>query len=218
MTGSPGRRERLREALRVLVLTDRRLARPRQVVEVVMSSLDGGARAIQLRNKGDSARELLAVGRDLRTVTREHGALLFVNDRLDVALALEADGIHLGPHDLPVAAVRRHAPPGFIIGRSADDPEVARAAVGEGADYIGCGTVYPTTTKADAGDAIGLAGLERVVRAVPVPVVAIGGVTVARAAEIPPTGAAGVAVVGAVMAAPDPAAVVRALLEPFLAG
>lgn len=218
MTGSPGRRERLREALRVLVLTDRRLARPRQVVEVVMSSLDGGARAIQLRNKGDSARELLAVGRDLRTVTREHGALLFVNDRLDVALALEADGIHLGPHDLPVAAVRRHAPPGFIIGRSADDPEVARAAVGEGADYIGCGTVYPTTTKADAGDVIGLVGLERVVRAVPVPVVAIGGVTVARAAEIPPTGAAGVAVVGAVMAAPDPAAVVRALLEPFLAG
>lgn len=208
----------LRDALRVLVITDRRLAAPKDVVDVVRSALAGGARAIQLRNKGDSARALLEVGRVLRAATQENGALLIVNDRFDVALALHADGVHLGPHDLSVAAVRAHAPPGFLIGRSADDPEVARRAVADGADYIGCGTVYATTTKADAGDVIGLAGLERVVRAVAVPVVAIGGVTVARAAEIPPTGAAGVAVVGAVMAAPDPAAVVRALLEPFLRG
>lgn len=205
----------LREALRVLVLTDRRLAAPRDVSQVVRAALAGGVRAIQLRNKGDSARELVEAGRSLREATRACGALLFVNDRLDVALALEADGVHLGPHDLPVAAVRACAPPGFLIGRSADDPDVARAAVAEGADYIGCGTVYPTTTKADAGDVIGLAGLERVARAVPVPVVAIGGITVERAAEIPATGAAGVAVVGAVMAAPDPTAAVQALLRPF---
>jgi thiamine-phosphate diphosphorylase len=92
---------------------------------------------------------------------------------------------------------------------------VALAAVVDGADYIGCGTVYATSTKADAGAVIGVEGLERVVRAVEVPVVGIGGITVRRAADVARTGAAGIAVVGAVMAAPDPAAAARALLAPF---
>ncbi|MDP2957532.1 MAG: thiamine phosphate synthase [Longimicrobiales bacterium] len=205
----------LRSALRVLVLTDRRLAGSRDVREVVASALEAGARAIQLRNKGDSAWELLALGRDLRAMTRERGALLFVNDRVDVAMALEADGVHVGPHDLPVAAVRAIAPRDFLVGRSTDDPEVARRAVAEGADYIGCGTVYATATKADAGEVIGLSGLEAVVRAVRVPVIGIGGITVQRAGEVARIGAAGVAVVGAVMAASDPAAAVRGLLGAF---
>ena len=175
----------------------------------------GGARAVQLRNKGDTARELLTVGGELRGLTREAGALLFVNDRLDVALALGADGVHLGPHDLPVDAVRQRAPTDLLIGRSADDPEVARRAVAEGADYIGCGTVYPTATKADAGEVIGVRGLRRVAEAVPVPVLAIGGITVERAPEVAATGAAGVAVVGAVMGAPDPEGAARRLVEPF---
>lgn len=204
--------------LTVLVLTDRRLAGSRGVREVVGLALEAGAKAIQLRNKGDSARELLALGRDLRAMTRERGALLFVNDRVDVALALEADGVHVGPHDLPVAAVRRIVPGDFLVGRSADDPEVARRAVAEGADYIGCGTVHPTATKADAGQVIGLSGLEAVVRAVPVPVIAIGGITVQRANDVARTGAAGAAVVGAVMAASDPAAAVRGLLGAFVGG
>jgi thiamine-phosphate diphosphorylase len=205
----------LRDALRVLVITDARLAAPRRVEEVVGIALHAGARAVQLRNKGDPARGLVELGRELRRLTRAHGALLFVNDRVDVALAVEADGVHVGPHDLPVAAVRAIAPPGFLVGRSADDPEVARRAVAEGADYIGCGTVYATTTKADAGEVIGLDGLARVAGAVRVPVVAIGGITVERAAEIAPTGAAGIAVVGAVMSAPDPAEAVRGFLRAF---
>ncbi len=203
----------LREALRVLVITDARLAAPRRVAEAVSAALEAGARSVQLRNKGDPTRALLEVGRELRALTRAHGALLFVNDRVDLALAVEADGVHVGPHDLPVAAVRSITPSGFLVGRSADDPEVARIAVAEGADYIGCGTVYATTTKADAGDVIGLEGLRAVVRAVPVPVVAIGGITVERAGEIAPTGAAGVAVVGAVMSATDPGEAVRQLLR-----
>ena len=206
----------LSAALRVLVITDRQLAGARGVVHVVEAALAAGARAVQLRNKGDGARQLTAVGAELRARTRAAGALLFVNDRLDVALAVDADGVHLGPDDLPVAAVRAAAPPGFLIGRSADDPEVARRSVEEGADYIGCGTVYATTTKRDAGEVIGLAGLELVVAAVPVPVVGIGGVTAERAAEVARTGAAGVAVVGAVMSAPDPGAAVRRMLGPFL--
>lgn len=203
----------LREALRVLVITDAGLAAPRSVPDTVRAALEGGARSVQLRNKGDSARALVGIGRELRALTRAHGALLFVNDRVDVALAVEADGVHVGPHDLPVAAVRAIAPPGFLVGRSADDPAVAQRAVAEGADYIGCGTVYATTTKPDAGDVIGLEGLSRVARAVTVPVVAIGGITVERARGIARTGAAGVAVVGAVMSAPDPAEAVRELLR-----
>jgi thiamine-phosphate pyrophosphorylase len=205
----------LRHDLHLIVITDRELAAPRSVVDVVASALEGGARAVQLRNKGDSARELLEVGRELRALTREAGALLFVNDRLDVALALEADGVHLGPHDLPLGPVRRVAPPRFLIGRSADDPDVARRAVDEGADYIGCGTVYSTSTKPDAGGVIGLDGLARVAASVSVPVVGIGGVTVKRASAVATTGAAGIAVVGAVMSAPDPARAVRALLASF---
>lgn len=206
----------LRGTLRLIVVTDAGLAQPRSVLEVVSLALSAGARAIQLRNKGDSPRELAALGHALRGPTRDAGALLFVNDRLDLALAVGADGVHLGPEDLPVRAVRAVAPSGFLIGRSADDPEVARVAVADGVDYIGCGTVYSTSTKADAGGVIGLAGLRRVVESVPVPVVAIGGITPQRTADVAATGAAGVAVVGAVMAVSDPAAAVRSLMESFL--
>jgi thiamine-phosphate diphosphorylase len=148
-------------------------------------------------------------------LARARGALLFVNDRLDVALALGADGVHLGPDDLPVAAARRAMGQGFLIGASTDDPERARALVRDGADYIGCGAVYATATKEDAGDVIGLDGLDCVARAVDVPVVGIGGISVERSAEVASTRAAGVAVVGAVMGAADVAAAVRGLLAPW---
>lgn len=202
----------LAHRLRLVVITDPTLAAPRSVVDVVRAAVEAGAPAVQLRNKGQSARELLTVGQELRTITRAAGALLFVNDRLDVALAVEADGVHVGPDDLTVAAIRAAAPPGFLIGRSADQLSVARQAVEDGADYIGCGAVYGTTTKQDAGDVIGLDGLDAVARAVDVPVVAIGGITVARAADVTGTRAAGVAVVGAVMAASEVAEAVQALL------
>lgn len=207
----------LARRLRLIVITDAGLASPRSIEEVVAAALDAGAPAIQLRAKDATAREMLAVGTRLRRLTREVGALLFVNDRVDVALALEAEGAHLGPDDLPVAALRRAVPEGFLLGVSTDDPEVARRLVTEGADYVGCGTVYATSTKRDAGQVIGLEGLERVARAVDVPVVGIGGVTVERSAEVAATAAAGVAVVGAVMGAADPGAAVRRLLAPWVA-
>ena len=206
----------LREALRLIVITDAALAAPRTFEEVVAEALRGGARAIQLRDKGASARELLAQAHRLRTLTREWGALLFLNDRFDVALAADADGVHLGPLDLPVAAVRGAAPSGFLIGHSTDIPEVARKSVAHGADYIGCGAVYPTSSKADAGAEIGVSGLAQVADAVEVPVVGIGGITPAGAREIAAgSRAAGVAVIGAVMGAGDPEAAARELLAPF---
>jgi thiamine-phosphate pyrophosphorylase len=208
----------LARRLRLIVITDAELARPRAVNEVVAEALAAGAPAVQVRAKGASARALLELGRSVLPLARERGALVFVNDRLDVALALGADGVHLGPDDVPVAAARRAMGEGFLVGASTDDPEVARRLVAEGADYIGCGTVYATSTKADAGEVIGLAGLDRVARAVDVPVVGIGGITVERSAEVATTRAAGVAVVGAVMAAADVGAAVRGLLAPWQPG
>lgn len=216
--------------LRLIVITDEAIAGPRGVLDVVASAVAAGAPAIQLRAKGGSARELYAAGLELLPVVQDAGALFFVNDRVDVALALGADGVHVGPDDLPVAAVRRAAQtvgrpgPGreaegsrpFIVGASTDDPVTARRLVADGADYIGCGTVFTTTTKADAGEAIGVDGLRRVVDAVHVPVVAIGGIDAAGAARVAAgSDAAGVAVVGAVMAAEDTRDAVTSLLRPW---
>jgi len=209
----------LREAVRLMVITDRELASPRPVTEVVKMVLTAGVRAIQLRNKTASSGELLEQAQEIRRITLACGAFFFVNDRFDVALAAEADGVHLGPEDLPVAAVRTAAPPGFLIGASTDDPELARAAQEAGANYIGCGAVFHTSTKKDAGEVIGVPGLARVAAAVTIPVIGIGGVTPKGAREIAAgSDAAGVAVIGAVMGAPDPALVAAELMEPFGGG
>ena len=203
----------LARRLRLIVITDRELAAPREVAEVVHEALRAGAPSVQLREKHLPPREVLPLACLLRDLTRAAGALLFVNDRLDLALAVGADGVHLGPDDLPVPAARRLAPPGFLIGYSADDTTAARAAVALGADYIGCGTVYPTGTKANAGSAIGVSRFAEVVRSVDAPVVGIGGITAARAHEVSRAGATGYAVVGAVMADPKPGRAVRAFLR-----
>lgn len=199
----------------MIVITDRGLAAPRSVVEVVEAALAAGAPAIQLRDKTANARELHEAGRTLLPLVHAAGALFLVNDRTDVALALGADGVHVGPDDLPVGALRAAVPPRFLIGASTDQPDEALALVAAGADYIGCGTVYPTTSKPNAGDAIGLAGLDRVARTVEAPVVGIGGITAERAREVAGTAAAGIAVVSEVMCARDVRATVQALLRPW---
>jgi thiamine-phosphate pyrophosphorylase len=202
--------------LRLIVITDRSIAAPRRVMDVVARALAAGAPCVQLRDKAANARELLEQARAILPLVREHGARLIINDRLDVALVCGADGVHLGPEDLPVAAARRIAPPGFLIGRSTDEPESARQAERDGASYIGCGAVFGTTSKAEAAqEKIGPGRLDDVARAVRIPVVGIGGITVDNVAAIAATAAAGSAVIGAVMAAPDPAAAVRSLLVPF---
>ena len=203
----------LARRLRLIVITDSEMAAPRDVVDVVGAALRAGAPAVQLRDKVLPPRDLLPLAHRLRADTHAAGALFFVNDRLDLALAAGADGVHLGPDDLPVAAARRIAPPGFLIGHSADDPDAARRAVAAGADYIGCGAVFATRTKADAGAAIGVRRFREVARRVDVPVVAIGGVTVHSAPEVIAVGAAGCAVVGAVMGARDPDRAVRGFLR-----
>jgi thiamine-phosphate pyrophosphorylase len=205
--------------VRLIVITDTELARPRTVAEVVAAALEAGAPVVQLRDKTAPAAALLEDARTLLPLIRRFGARLIVNDRLDVALAAGADGVHLGPDDVPVAAARAQAPAGFLVGFSTDDPAAAAQAVADGADYIGCGAVFGTTSKADAADErIGVARLDQVARTVHVPVVAIGGIGPDNVAEIAATAAAGVAVIGAVMTAADPGGVARALLEAVTAG
>lgn len=206
----------LRQALRLIVITDSALAGSRNVEEVVEQALAAGARTIQLRDKKASARELMVLGQRLRKQTRGWDALLIINDRLDVALAVEADGVHLGSQDLPVAAVRAAAPKGFLIGYSTNEVKGATKAASQGADYIGCGTVFPTETKEDAEETIGVKGLARMAKGVKIPVVGIGGITPEGAREIADgSSATGVAVISAIMGAEEPGSVVGELLAPF---
>jgi thiamine-phosphate pyrophosphorylase len=202
--------------VRLIVITDRALAAPRSLEEVLLAALGAGSPAVQLRNKAASARELYDEAAALLPLVQRHGARLFINDRLDVAIAVGADGVHLGPADLPVAAARRAAPSGFIIGFSTDDPDSARDAVRDGADYIGCGAVFGTRSKPDVmTERIGVAGVAAVANAVSVPVVAIGGVEPRNVAEVAATSAAGCAVIAAIMTAADPAAAAAQLLAAF---
>jgi thiamine-phosphate pyrophosphorylase len=200
--------------LRLIVVTDRGLAAPRGVHDIVRAAVEAGAPVIQLRDKAAPAAELLQAARALLPVIRAAGALLFINDRIDVALAAGADGVHLGPHDLPLNAARRIAPPELLIGFSTDNPEMARQAERDGASYIGCGAVFGTSTKPEVGDErIGTARLDEVARAVSIPVVGIGGVGITNIADIARTRASGAAAVGAVMGAGDPAAAVREIMR-----
>ena len=212
---APLNKSDLNQRLRLLVITDTEVAGSRGLAYVLSEALDAGAPAVQLRLKNSSAREMLEEARTLLPLVRATGALFTINDRLDVALAAEADGVHLGPDDLPILDVRRSVPDEFIIGCSVDTLDGARKAEAEGADYLGVGTVYPTENKPDAGDVIGLSGLRQVAEAVDIPVLGIGGITPERASDIAGAGACGAAVIGAVMGAQDPAAAVRALLSPF---
>ena len=202
----------LRQRLALYVITDRSLAGGRPEEEVVRQAIAGGATAIQLRGKDFSGGELYAAGLRLREITRRAGVLFFVNDRVDVAVAVGADGVHVGQEDLPVPATRRILGRGRLLGVSASTLEEARRAEEDGADYIGFGAVYPTQTKADVCHS-GLEELRRVAAEVRVPVVAIGGIKAANAPEVLAAGAHGLAVVSAVVAAPD----VRAAAAEFAA-
>jgi thiamine-phosphate diphosphorylase len=213
--------ERLRWALRLYVLTDRGLSRGRSEVEVVQAALAGGATAVQLRWKAGPLAEAVQTGRALRELCRQAGALFVVNDRVDLALALDADGVHLGVEDLPLGEARQLAGERLILGFSPSTLDQALAAEQAGADYLGIGPVYGTATKADAGPAVGIEHVRQIVQAVSIPVVGIGGITASNARPVIEAGAAGVAVISAVVATDDPraaAAALRAAVDEALAG
>lgn len=194
------------------LVTDRSFAPPERFLEIVDLAIDGGVNMVQLRDKeGDrSTRRIYEDGLRLRALCAARRVPLIVNDRLDLAMALGADGVHLGRSDLPVPVARRLWPGGGIFGASAAALAEAREAVLGGADYVGFGAVYSTATKPEAGE-YGLDALELVSRSLPVPVIAIGGIGIDRAAEVMERGCAGIAVVSAVWGSPDPRAAAAAL-------
>ncbi len=181
----------------VCVVTDRRRFNP--PIEGLLASLRDAIAAdvelVQVRERDLEARDLAALVTAVLAIARGTRTRVVVNDRLDVALACGADGVHLRGDSIPIAAARRIAPAGFLVGRSIHSPAEAGAAVD--ADYLIAGTIYPTTSKPAAAEWLGAEGLRAVVRAAPVPVLAIGGVTLDRIAEIAATGAAGIAAIGA---------------------
>ena len=200
-----------RDVPRLHVLTDVREGR--DVLEAVEATLSGGAPCIQVRVKHQTDREHLAFAQAVVDRCRAAGAFCIVNDRVDIALASGADGVHLGADDLPVAATRALAGGRLLVGGTARDPVTAQRLVDEGADYLGVGPVHATATKDGLPEPFGPAGLQRVAEAVTVPVIAISGVTVERVPALRAAGAHGVAVVGAVSRSDDPAEATRRLLS-----
>ena len=176
----------------------------RDLVETVAAALGNGVTCVQLRAKRLGGRDALALADGLREQCRSRNALFIVNDRIDLALAAQADGVHLGVHDLPLAAARAIAGPDLIVGYSPQTVDEAADARRRGADYVGVGPVFATASKDDAGEPIGIAGLVERARAAGIPSVGIGGITPDNAAEVIRAGADGVAVIRAILAASDP--------------
>jgi thiamine-phosphate pyrophosphorylase len=199
----------LAKRLRLYVLTDSRAARGRSMIELIAAALEGGATAIQLRDKSSDARAQVALGRELRRLTREAGALFIVNDRVDVAYAVEADGVHLGQDDLPAATARAILGPSAIVGGSAGNPAELARSLAEGVDYLGVGPMYPTPSKGDAGPAIGPVGLAGIRAATDLPIVGVGGIEGDNLAPVLTAGADGIALISAVLGAPDVRAAAR---------
>ena len=175
----------------------------RDPVALARAMLAGGARLLQLRLKRTPTRDLLATAKELRALTAAAGATFVVNDRVDVALAADADGVHLGQDDLPVAAARALLGPSRLIGYSTHDERQLAAAAGCGADYLSLGPIFATTSKAAADPVIGCARLRAARPRVPEPVVAIGGIAAATVADVLAAGADAVSVIAAVVRAPD---------------
>jgi thiamine-phosphate pyrophosphorylase len=197
----------------VYVITDRRVAGDRSILDVVRAAIRGGTSVVQLREKTATTREMVELGQALHAITRQAGIPLIINDRLDVALAIAAEGVHVGHDDMPVRLARRLIGPDLLLGASPETVGEARQMERDGANYLGVGDVYGTPSKSDAGIPIGVDGLTEVIRAVSIPVVAIGGITLENAGLVIQAGAAGVAVISAVIGAPDPEAAARRLRE-----
>lgn len=209
--------ERLRAAMAVYLV-----AGPEQtggdLLAACRAALANGATCLQLRAKELGGRDQLALALAMRELAHAHGALFVVNDRVDVAVAARADGVHVGVSDLPLEATRAIVGPDLFVGYSPYRVDDVAAAAGRGADYVGLGPVFATGSKADADPPIGLDGLAARAAAAGLPTVGIGGITVGNAGEVVSAGADGVAVISAILRANDPGAAAAALAAAVVRG
>ena len=195
------------------LIVDPAVAGSRPLADIVKTALDAGVRLFQLRMKTPETRRLYEMAAALCPVVRAGGGIFIVNDRVDVATAVGADGVHLGQEDLPPADARTILGPNKLIGISTHTLAQALEAEAGGADYIGFGPIFPTTTKANPDPVVGVAGLREVRARVKIPIVAIGGINAKNVSEVVAGGADCSAVVSAVLAAPDPHAAIAELVK-----
>ncbi len=184
------------------LITDRKQIK-QPLSDAARLALKGGVRAIQLREKDLPVRELLALAREMRALTREFGARLFINDRLDVAMIVDADGVHLGHDSMPVDAARKVAGSRLMIGASTHNLEEARAAEQGGADFITYGPVYETSSKVNFGAPVGVESLRAAVSGVSIPIFGLGGIKSGNAGQVIGTGVAGIALISEIFSAQD---------------
>ena len=186
------------------LVTDRGLARGRSTLEIVKAAVSGGVTCIQLREKDCSTLDFIEQALAVKDCLGARQIPLIINDRLDVALAVGADGVHLGQSDMPLEMAQKIAGPSMLIGISAESLQDAIEAENGGADYLGVSPIYATPTKTDTAPPLGLQGLREIKNRVKIPLVGIGGLNNSNAAEVIRNGADGVAVVSAIVAAEDP--------------
>jgi thiamine-phosphate pyrophosphorylase len=195
------------------LVTDRNQTGGRDLLWVLERALEGGVRAVQLREKDLGGRELFVLAEKTKRLCERYQANLFVNDRVDIALGVDADGVHLGGDSMPVRAARELLGAEKLIGVSTHSINEAREAEQEKADFILFGPVYFTASKAAYGEPQGLGRLKKVVEKISLPVYAIGGVKVGNIAEVKETGVRGIALISAVLSASDPRVATRRILE-----
>lgn len=194
----------------IYLVTDESCLQGRALVDCVREALEGGVTLVQYRAKTASSAEMYSEALQLKALCDSYKVPLIINDRLDIAMAVGAAGVHLGQDDLPCAAARRILGEEYLIGVSAHNPAEAKAALESGADYLGCGAVFGTATKADVKK-LGTDGLAAICKAKGLPVVGIGGVTADNYREVRATGADGAAIVSGILAQPDIRTTVRAI-------
>jgi thiamine-phosphate pyrophosphorylase len=192
-------------------VTDRFIARQHTIYDITQAAIKGGVTMVQLREKHVTDEQMIEIGKPLIEITRAAGIPLIVNDRIDVALALDADGVHVGQQDMVAEQARAKIGPDRILGVSAETVAQAIRAEQAGADYIGAADVYGTTSKSDVNPPIGVEGLTEIVQAVSIPVVGIGGIKLTNADEVMMSGIAGIAVISAIMGDEDPEDAARLL-------
>lgn len=196
----------------IYLVTDDGCLQGRALIDCVREALEGGVTLVQYRAKTASSAEMYAEALQLKALCDSFNVPLIINDRLDIAMAVGAAGVHLGQDDLPCAAARRILGEDYLIGVSAHNPAEAKAALQSGADYLGCGAVFGTATKADVKK-LGTDGLAAICKAKGLPVVGIGGVTADNYREVRAAGADGAAIVSGILAQPDIRATVRAIAK-----
>ena len=195
------------------LVTDKGLARGRTILKILTAAVRGGATVVQLREKDCSTRDFIDQALGIKKFLSAQGVPLIINDRMDVAQAVKADGVHLGQTDMPLEMAKSILGDSMIIGISAESLEDAIEAEKGGADYLGVSPIYATPTKTDTAPPLGLEGLREIRKAVRLPLVGIGGLNRDNAAEVVRSGADGIAVVSAIVAADDPEVAARELKD-----